>query len=80
VLPLRLVPLLRVLHQPQDQVLRELHDETHGELPLLLSRIRMGIDLCQCSSSSSVAVGVSWLGMVIGGWPERLPAAAVSKW
>jgi hypothetical protein len=37
VLPLRLVPLLRVLHQPQDQVLRELHDETHGDLPRLLS-------------------------------------------
>lgn len=39
VLPLRLVPLVRVLHEAQDQVLRELHDETHGDLssPLSLS-------------------------------------------
>lgn len=29
VLPLRRVPLPRVLHHPQDQVLRELHHETH---------------------------------------------------
>lgn len=33
VLPLRLVPLPRVLHHPQDQILREFHHEPH---PVLL--------------------------------------------
>jgi hypothetical protein len=45
--PLRLVPLLRVLHQAQDQVLRELHDETHGDLPQLSSSLsRRSICVC----------------------------------
>lgn len=35
VLSLLLIPLLRILHQPQHQVLRKLHDEPH--LPLSLS-------------------------------------------
>lgn len=37
VLPLLPIPLLRILHQPQHQILRKLHDETHLSLSLSLN-------------------------------------------